>query len=113
VFKTWLIKLQSMDRPVSYCIAVAIAAAVAGVPLRAALIAYYHAVIANLVSAGLRLIPLGQIAGQRTIEALRLNVIEAVDGALDQPIGDLGTATPMIDLMSMKHENQYTRLFRS
>ena len=112
-FDIWALKLQSPDRLISYCIAVAIAAAVAGIPLRPALVAYTHATIANLVSAGVRLIPLGQIAGQRTIEGLQIKIIEAVDQALAQSIDDLGTAAPLIDIMSMKHETQYTRLFRS
>jgi len=109
-FENWAMKLRAMDRPIAYCIAVAVAAAVAGVPLRSALVAYNHSTIANLISAGVRLVPLGQIAGQRITESLQSDIIEA---ASNPPTSELGTASPLMDIMSMKHETQYTRLFRS
>jgi urease accessory protein len=92
----------------------AVGAACAGlVPLRAALPAYGHAVASSLVSAGLRLIPLGQTDGQRALAALVAVVTAAAARAEDCSIDDLGTAAPRIDLCSMRHETQYTRLFRS
>ena len=97
----------------SYPIAVAIAAALHNVPLRAALVAFTHAFAANLVSAGVRLIPLGQIAGQRAIEALRPAVLATVDACLRTRPTELGQAASVVDWTSMKHETQYTRLFRS
>lgn len=97
----------------SYPIAVAMAAALHDVPQRAALVAYTHAFAANLVSAGVRLIPLGQIAGQRAIEALRPAVLATVDACLRTRPADLGQAASVVDWTSMKHETQYTRLFRS
>jgi urease accessory protein len=93
---------------------VAVALACAGVnPLPETLGAYLHAAMANLVSAGVRLIPLGQTDGQRSIAALERAVIEAVERALATPLDDLATAAPMVDWTSMRHETQYTRLFRS
>lgn len=97
----------------SYPIAVAMAAALHRVPLRPALVAYIHAFAANLVSAGVRLVPLGQLAGQRAIEALRPAVIATVDTALRTKTGEIGQAAAVVDWTSMKHETQYTRLFRS
>jgi urease accessory protein len=97
----------------SYPISVAIAAALHGVPLRPALVAYTHAFAANLVSAGVRLIPLGQLAGQRAIEALRPAVLATVDTCLRTKPNELGQAASVVDWTSMKHETQYTRLFRS
>jgi urease accessory protein len=97
----------------SYPIAVAIAAALHRVPLRPALVAYVHAFAANLVSAGVRLIPLGQIAGQRSIEALRPTVLATVEAALRAKPREVGQAATIVDWTSMKHETQYTRLFRS
>lgn len=82
-------------------------------PLRETLGAYLHAAMANLVSAGVRLIPLGQTDGQRSIAALEGAVSETVARALETPLDDLATATPMVDWTSMRHETQYTRLFRS
>lgn len=93
---------------------IAVALAYAGaIPLPEALGAYLHAAMANLVSAGVRLIPLGQTDGQRTIAALEGAVTSAVERALATELDDLGTAAPMVDWTSMRHETQYTRLFRS
>ena len=69
--------------------------------------------IANLVSAGLRLIPLGQTAAQRAIAELEEAVVSASTRAQNETIEDLGSAAFVVDLVSMEHETQYTRLFRS
>ena len=93
---------------------VAVALACAGmIPLPEALAGYVHAGAANLVSAGVRLIPLGQTDGQRSIAALEGAVTETVARATVTALDDLATAAPMVDWTSMRHETQYTRLFRS
>lgn len=111
----WLDRLA--DPPPVYPVAVAVAAAATGVPLSPALVAYLHAFIANLVSAGVRLVPLGQTAGQRILAAFAQPVLDAATATIAQPADTwrdrLGTATPMVDWASLKHETQYTRLFRS
>lgn len=99
--------------PLAYAAIVAAASAPA-IPVRSALLAYGQAFVANLVSAGVRLIPLGQTDGQRVLAALETTVRDAVDRALAAPTGtDPATAAPMLELQSMHHETQYTRLFRS
>jgi urease accessory protein len=98
--------------PPHACVAGA-AAAAHGVPLRAATLAFLHAFAANLISAGIRLIPLGQTDGQRLIAAIMPAILEVADQALEGSLDDLGTATPLVDWCSMRHETQYTRLFRS
>ncbi|MBT3990928.1 MAG: urease accessory protein UreF [Rhodospirillaceae bacterium] len=105
--------MKADNRKASHAIAVAIVAALAGIQLRPALLAYYHGFTTNLVSAGIRLVPLGQIAGQRSIEALKPTVAATSQAVLDGELDTLGTAAPVIDWASMKHETQYTRLFRS
>ena len=75
--------------------------------------AYLQAFAANLVSAAVRLVPLGQTDGQRATAALEPTVREAAALGPDCPLDELGTATLMVDLCSMRHETQYTRLFRS
>lgn len=89
------------------------AAGFAGIPLRAAVSAWLAAFAANLVSAGVRLVPLGQTDGQRATAALHPEVEAAADAALAAELDGVGTAAPMLDLLSMRHETQYTRLFRS
>jgi len=94
-------------------VAIAAAAAAHCIPLPATLFAYLHAFAANLVSSGLRLIPLGQTEGQRLIAALETAVAAAVAAALATPLEATGTAAPLVEIGSMRHETQETRLFRS
>ena len=100
-------------REVALPVAVGVAARAHSVPLEVTLTAYLHAFAANLVSAGVRLIPLGQTEGQRAIAALEPAIVAAARIARDTKLDEIGTASPMIDWCSMKHETQYTRLFRS
>ncbi|MEM8547068.1 MAG: urease accessory protein UreF [Pseudomonadota bacterium] len=79
----------------------------------ATLHAYAHAFVANLISAIVRAVPLGQSDGQRILAGLEPVLIEAVDRAAETPLTQLVAYTPMSDICSMQHEVQYTRLFRS
>jgi urease accessory protein len=94
-------------------VAVGVAAAAQEVPLAAVLTAYLHAFAANLVSAGVRLIPLGQSDGQLAITALERVVAGTAAAVLTTALDEVGTAAPLLDWCSMRHETQYTRLFRS
>jgi urease accessory protein len=96
-----------------YPFAVGAAAAAGNVPLHSALVCYFHAVASNLVSAGVRLIPLGQTAGQRVLAALEERVTGAAETAMGQSLDDVGSAAPLFEWASIRHETQYTRLFRS
>jgi urease accessory protein len=101
------------DRPVPYPVAVAAASAAHDVPLTAALTATLTAFAANVVSAGVRAIPIGQSDGQRIIAALGPVVASLVDETAGATLDDLGGLALRADIASMKHETQYTRLFRS
>jgi urease accessory protein len=106
--------LKAAGIEITHPIAVALAAATARLPLAETLQAFLHGVAANLVSAGVRVIPLGQTDGQRALAALEPVVAGAAARALDvATVDDLGAAAPLIDLLSIRHETQYTRLFRS
>ena len=105
--------LESWEGPLAYPLVVAVTAAGHGLPLKPSLYAYLHGFAANLVSAGVRLIPLGQRDGQRVTAALEKAISETVKVALTTPLEDLGGAAALADLAAMKHETQYTRLFRS
>jgi urease accessory protein len=104
---------DAWDGPVAYPVAVGVAAAGHGIAADAALHAFLHAIAANWISAGVRLIPLGQTDGQRLLAALEPVIAETARGALTATLDDLGSAVFRADLASMKHETQYTRLFRS
>ena len=99
--------------PCAYPVAVAAAATGHGIPLAPALAAYLHALAANLISAGVRLIPLGQTDGQRVLAALEPVVAATAARALSTPLDEIGSAAFRADLASLRHETQYTRLFRS
>jgi urease accessory protein len=99
--------------PVAYPVAVAVAAAGHGIAVEPALAAYLQAVAANWVSAGVRLIPLGQTDGQRVLAALEAVVGAAACRALAASLDDLGSSAFRADLAGARHETQYTRLFRS
>jgi urease accessory protein len=101
------------DGPVAYPVAVAAAAAGHGVALQPALAAFLQALAANWVSAGVRLIPLGQTDGQRVLAALEPVVAQTAQRAMASKLDDIGSAAFRADLASARHETQYTRLFRS
>jgi urease accessory protein len=101
------------DGPVTYPVAVAVAAAGHGLALEPALHAFLHAVASNLISAGVRLVPLGQSDGQRVLAALEPSVARAVCAAIATPLEAVGGSAFRADLASMHHETQYTRLFRT
>jgi urease accessory protein len=101
------------ERPLAYAVAVATAAAATGVPLNAALTAFLGAFAANVVSAGVRAIPIGQTDGQRIVAATGPLVEAIVTEATSAPLDEIGGVALRADIASMKHETQYTRLFRS
>jgi urease accessory protein len=99
--------------PLAYPVAVAVACAGHGIGVEPALAAFLHAVTANLISAGIRLVPLGQTDGQRVLAGLEPVIADSVERALVCPLDDIGGGGLRADLASMRHETQYTRLFRS
>jgi len=95
-------------------VAVALAAAAHGIALEAALAGYLHAFAANLISAAVRTVPLGQSDGQRALAGLEATVRLTAETALAvADLDEVGSATPLLDWCSLRHETQYTRLFRS
>jgi len=98
---------------VAFAVAVGAAAAAHGLPLRPTAEAFCQAFAANLVSAGVRLIPLGQTDGLRVLARVQPLIARLVGEALDASLDDVGGATIAADIASMRHETQYTRLFRS
>lgn len=101
------------DIPMTLPVSVGITGAVHDLPLDLLVPLYLNAFIANLVSAGVRLVPLGQTDGQRVVAALEPVVAETAERALRREQSDPGSAAPMVDICAMRHETQYTRLFRS
>ena len=107
--KSSVLALQNICLPAAF----GAASARAGIALEDALLGYLAAFAANLMSAGLRLGIIGQTDGQRILAALEPVVAAAAQAALDRDPADFGAATFAVDLASMAHETQYSRLFRS
>jgi urease accessory protein len=105
--------LDHVEGEIALPIAVALACAGHGIPEKPALACMLQAYAANLISAGVRLIPLGQTQGQRLLAQLDLMVLATAERASSTSLDDIGTIAFRADLASMHHEAQYTRLFRS
>jgi urease accessory protein len=96
-----------------YPVAVGLVSAAHAIPLPPAMHAFLHALVSNWISAGARLIPLGQTDSQRVLAALEPVVVATAKRALESGLDDLASTTFRADLASLRHETQYTRLFRS
>jgi urease accessory protein len=75
--------------------------------------AFAWAWVENQVLAAVKLVPLGQSAGQRMLHALGTRLGALVLRSIDVMDSDIGISTAVSALASGRHEIQYTRLFRS
>jgi len=105
--------LAIWDGEIALPIAVGVASAGHGLPLAPVQQAYLQALAANLISTGVRLVPLGQTDGQRVLAALEPLIAATAERALATSLEEVGGAAFRADIASMRHETQYTRLFRS
>lgn len=97
----------------TYPVAVGAAARGLELPFETTLHLFVHSFAANLTSAAIRLVPLGQTEGQAALAALAPMCAQIAGQAQDQSLDDLGSCTFLADIASMKHETQYSRLFRT
>jgi urease accessory protein len=107
------LRALAAEERVAYPVAVAAAAGGHGLPLEASLEAFVLALLANLVSAAVRLGPIGQTAGQKILAALLPRVRALAREAAGSSLADLGACAFRSDIAAMRHETQYSRLFRS
>jgi urease accessory protein len=105
--------VAACDGVIVYPVAVGLVSSAHAIPLASTMHAFFHAVVSNWISAGARLIPLGQTDSQRVLARLEPVAAETGNRALNATLDDLGSATFRADLASLRHETQYTRLFRS
>ncbi|MEP3331480.1 urease accessory protein UreF [Sedimentitalea sp.] len=96
-----------------YPVAIGAAARMLGLPLGETLAMYLHAFAGNLTSAAIRLVPLGQTEGQAALAAVAPLCETLAITAQTQTLDDIGSCCFAADIASMKHETQYSRLFRS
>jgi len=109
-----LARLETVwDGPLALPVAVAAACAGHRIGFAPSLHAFLQALAANAISAGVRLIPLGQTDGQRVLAALEPVVDDCAARARRTPLDEAGSCAFRADIAGMRHETQYTRLFRS
>jgi urease accessory protein len=114
--KSWpcaSIDLLDASEDVAYPVAVALATAGHDLPLDATLDMFCLGFVSNLLSAAIRLGVIGQSVGQSVIAALIPIIGETAQTCASKSLDDLGGSAFRSDLASLKHETQYTRLFRS
>ncbi len=101
------------DGRAAYPLAVAVAAAAHGIPLDEVLPSYLNALAAALVSVAVRLVPLGQTSGLKVLAELQPLLCDVAARAGAATLEDLGSACLRSDIASMRHEMQYSRIFRT
>jgi urease accessory protein len=111
--ETVVATLQEAVPQSAYPIAVGAVSAAHGLALPATLACALTAFVANLSSAAVRLVPLGQTDGQRALAALMPAAVVVAAEAETAGLHDIGGAALRADIASARHETQYTRLFRS
>lgn len=97
----------------TYPVAVGRAARLQDLPLPETARFFLHAFAANLTSAATRLVPLGQTEAQSVLTALTSLCQSIADQAITEPLSAIASTTFASDIASMRHETQYSRLFRS
>jgi urease accessory protein len=116
IAKSWpcaSLDLLQVSEDVAYPVAAGVAGAGHDLPLDAILDMFCLGFVANLVSAAIRLAIIGQSDGQSVIAALIPIMREVAQSCASKNLDDLGGSGFRSDLASLKHETQYTRLFRS
>jgi urease accessory protein len=96
-----------------YPVAVGAAAEAHSIALSDALAAYLNAVASGLVQAGIRLIPIGQSEAVAALAALEPVILAAASRAANSSLEDLGSTSVRAEIAGLRHETQYSRLFRS
>lgn len=107
----WSAPVLPADTP--YPVAVGAIASAQAIPEDAVAVAYLQVFTGNLISAAVRLVPLGQTAGLRVMAALEPVILAVADASRGATLDDIGGCAFRSDLAAMRHETQYTRLFRS
>ncbi|HEY2620803.1 MAG TPA: urease accessory protein UreF [Acetobacteraceae bacterium] len=103
----------ALPKRVAYPVAVGALAGCHGVDEDTTTAAYLQAFTANLISAAVRLVPLGQSTGLRVLAALEPTILRVAAESRAATLDALGGCAFRSDLAAMRHETQYTRLFRS
>jgi urease accessory protein len=108
-----LAQLDALQPAPTWPVAFALAAADSGASPRDVLVTFAGGWAENMTQAAMKAVPLGQAAAQRILAALAAEIPTAVDTALHLASAEMQAFTPMLAILSARHEEQYSRLFRS
>lgn len=103
----------SMLHTPTWPVAFALAASLSDASVREVLLSCAFGWAENLMQAAIKAVPLGQSAGQRILQYLALELPAAIDHALSLDDDTRQAFSPMLAILSARHETQYSRLFRS
>jgi urease accessory protein len=103
----------NLPEAAAYPVAVGALAGWHGIDEDLTVAAYLQAFASNLISAAIRLVPLGQTTGLQVLAAIESTVLQVANDTGTATLEDIGGCTFRADLAAMRHETQYTRLFRS
>ena len=98
---------------IAYPVAVGALAGAHAITEDAVAAGYLETFTANLISAAVRLVPLGQTAGLRVLATLEPVILRVAEQTRTATLDDIGGCAFRSDIAAMRHETQYTRLFRS
>ena len=99
--------------PLPYPVAVGALAGRSAIDVEVTASCYLQAFAANLISAAVRLIPLGQSGGLRALASLEPTILGITHETREATLEEIGGCAFLSDIAAMRHETQYTRLFRS
>ena len=111
----WITRTSTADQldPIAFPSAFALSAAGLKLSETTTLTAFCFGWLEAQVAAAMKLVPLGQVAGHRILSQCRVLVGDVVDSAANTPPEDISSWAPTLGIVSARHENQYSRLFRS
>lgn len=106
-------RAQPLKGEVTYPVAFALAVSLGQAPVRDCLLAFAFGWAENMMQAAIKAVPLGQSSGQRILLRLAGEIPAAVDHAMQLDDDTRQAFSPMLAILSARHEDQYSRLFRS
>lgn len=105
--------LDRSDPPAAMPVAAGRVASMLSVGAQDVIAIYLQSFVSNLVTIGVRFIPLGQTEGQRVLTELQTDIQDAAVFASTADLDDIATSTFASDLAAMEHETQEVRLFKT
>ena len=104
---------KEIYKALPYPVAVGVLGHQMEISLPSVLTAYLHTFLSNLVQAAIRLVPLGQSDGVKTMAKLERTILAITENSDKLTLDNLGSCCFLSDIMAMRHETLYSRIFRS